>query len=183
MERHFSSVCRHDASRYAMARIRRVSDWPRSRFSAPGPGLAGMPATGEERNDSNGRAGHEAENGSEWQSLAVFRQRVATRRACNCAAELRRVTGQRERARPVTRRPRRHRARFSGFERTVPQRSDESARVIRLKSIEDACQKGSICGLRARRAHSNTYSQRLPRDLGLSNRAVRKSHLILWPTI
>ncbi len=53
------------------------------------PRLAGMPATVEARNGSNGRNGSEAENGGEWQSLAVFGQRVATGRACNRAAGLR----------------------------------------------------------------------------------------------
>jgi hypothetical protein len=56
---------------------------------SPGPRLAGVPARGGDRNDSNGRTGYEAENGSEWQSLAVFGQRDATRPARNCAAELR----------------------------------------------------------------------------------------------
>jgi hypothetical protein len=84
-----SLVSRHDAIRCAMARIRRVSDWPLLTVLSPGPRLAGVPARGEERNDSNRRKGYEAENGSEWQSLAVFRQRVAIRRACDRAAGLR----------------------------------------------------------------------------------------------
>jgi hypothetical protein len=44
---------------------------------------------GEAMNDSNGRKGYEAENGSGWQLLAVFRQTVTTRRARNPAAGLR----------------------------------------------------------------------------------------------
>jgi hypothetical protein len=50
-----------------MAWIRRVSDWPLLTVLSPVPRLAGMPATGEDRNDSNGQTGYKAENGSEWQ--------------------------------------------------------------------------------------------------------------------
>ncbi len=64
---------RQAASRHAMAKIRRVSDWPLLTVLSPGLRLAGMPATGADRNDSNGRTGYEAENGSEWQSWAVFK--------------------------------------------------------------------------------------------------------------
>jgi hypothetical protein len=136
LERHFyfvglSTCCKptrdgEDPSRLRMAPLTVLS---------PGPRLAGMPARGEERNDSNGRTGYEAENGSEWQSLAVFRQRVATHPACNRAADLRCVTGRRERARPVFRRPRTTLAPFSSLVRAVTQRSDDWTRVSRLKSI------------------------------------------------
>jgi hypothetical protein len=89
MERHFyfvglSTCCKptrdgEDPSRLRMAPLTVLS---------PGPRLAGMPARGEERNDSNGRKGYEAENGSEWQSVAVFRQRRDRFAACGRGARI-----------------------------------------------------------------------------------------------
>jgi hypothetical protein len=61
---------RHDSSRHAMARIRRVSDWPRSRFSARGPGWPACPQRakrGTIRTVVRDMRLKMAVNGSRWQ--------------------------------------------------------------------------------------------------------------------
>ncbi len=67
-----SLVSRHAASRHAMAMIRRVSDWPRSRFLVRGPGWPACPQPakrGTIRSVVRDTRPKMAVNGSRWQFL------------------------------------------------------------------------------------------------------------------